>query len=483
MKIYRVLKNVRNNLEIINNHKVSNISINSKDIEKNCVFIAINGNSVDGHNFINEAINNGAKTILYQNEITKYVEGINYVKVENNKKALGIVCKNFYKDISSRMNIVGITGTNGKTTTSTLIHDFYGFMGIKSTLIGTEGVFINDVKYSTLNTTPDILTIYKILSDSYYIGINKVIMEVSSIAIKELRVYGLNFDIIGYTNLTHDHLDYHKSFTDYLYSKGRFLASFSNSNTKFILNKDDKYFDIMYEMSGVNTYTYSYRTNSDYEILNVDYHNFDAMDFVLLINGKYVNIHTKFLGLFNAYNITLFIAIILNLNYKMRDIKRFIKYMRYIPGRLERININNKNFIIDYAHTPTGVEEVLKNIRQFTNTKILTIIGCGGNRDVPKRPIIGEIVTRLSDYVILTNDNPRFEDEISIIHDIEQGINTSNYKVIVDREEAIRDAVLNYSDTHLIVILGKGNESYQIINDKHLEFNDKKIVYKIIEEL
>ncbi len=480
MKLYKVLKNVSNDLEIIKNHRVSGICINSTKVSTNNIFVAIVGSNTDGHRYISKAIENGAKTVVYQNEIVDFEANINYIQVNNTKKALAIICKNFYKDLSAKMNIIGITGTNGKTTTTSLIHDFYGFMGIRSTLIGTEGVFINDVKYNTLNTTPDILTIYEILRKSYNLGIRKIIMEVSSIAIKELRIYGLEFSVIGYTNLTHDHLDYHKSFIDYMYSKGRFLTSFSNKKTIFVLNKDDKYFNIMNELSGINTYTYSHINKSDYEILNIDYHDFDSMDFVLCIKNKYTNIHTKFIGLFNAYNITLFVSIMLNLKYKMKEIKKFIKYMKYIPGRLERVSIRNKNFIIDYAHTPSGVEEVLSNIRLFTNTKILTIIGCGGDRDIPKRPIIGEIATRLSDYVILTNDNPRFEDELSIIKDIENGIITNNYEVIISREEAIRHAIKEYGDTHLIVILGKGNENYQIINNIYHEFNDKNIVNKIM---
>ncbi len=483
MKVYKVLKKVCNNLQVVNNHNVSGISINSDKVSLNNIFVAIVGSNTDGHTYIKNAINNGAKTIVYQNDIEEYAPNINYIKVNNTKKALGILCKNYYKDLSSKMTLIGITGTNGKTTTTTLIHDFYGFMGIRSTLIGTEGVFINEAKYNTLNTTPDILTIYEILKRSYNIGIRKIIMEVSSIAVKELRVYGLEFDVIGFTNLTHDHLDYHKSVIDYMYSKGRFLASFSNKKTLFVLNKDDKYYNIMDELSGINTYSYSHINKSDYEILSVDYHDFDSMDFVLSIDGKYTNIHTKLIGLFNAYNITLFTVIMLNLNFKMKDIKRFIKYVRYVPGRLERLKINNKNFIIDYAHTPAGVEEVLNNIKLFSNTKVLTIIGCGGNRDTHKRPIIGEIVTRLSDYVILTNDNPRFEDELSIISDIEEGITTNNYEVIISREDAIKKAIKEYGNTHLIVILGKGNENYQVINNIYYDFNDKIVVYKIMKDL
>ncbi len=483
MKVSKVMKKVCNDMVVINNHNVTDINIDSSKVYANNVFIAMIGSNTDGHIYIDNAIKNGAKTVIYQNDIENFAENINYIKVDSTKKALAIICKNFYKDLSSKMTLIGVTGTNGKTTTTTLVHDFYGFMGIRSTLIGTEGVFINEVKYNTLNTTPDVLTIYEILRKSYNIGIRKVIMEVSSIAVKELRIYGLEFKIIGYTNLTHDHLDYHKSFTDYLYSKARFLASFSNKKTKFILNKDDKYFNIMNEMSGINTYTYSHTNKSDYEILNIDYHDFDSMDFVLSVKGKYTNIHTKFIGLFNAYNITLFIAITLNLKFKMRDIKRFIKYMRYVPGRLERVKIGNKNFIIDYAHTPSGVEEVLNNVALFTSSKILTIIGCGGNRDTEKRPIIGEIVTRLSDYVILTNDNPRYEDELEIIDDIVSGITNTNYEIILDRKEAIKKAAIEYGNTHIILILGKGNENYQIINNKHYEFNDKNIVNKIMEEL
>ncbi len=483
MKVYKVLKKVCNNLKVINNHKVSGISINSDKVSLNNIFVAIIGSSNDGHTYINEAIENGANTIVYQNDIENFKNNINYIRVDNTKKALAIICKNYYHDLSSKMTLIGITGTNGKTTTTSLIHDFYGFMGIRSTLIGTEGVFINETKYNTLNTTPDILTIYEILKKSYNIGIRKIIMEVSSIAVKELRIYGLEFNVIGFTNLTHDHLDYHKSVIDYMYSKGRFLASFSNKKTIFVLNKDDKYFNVMNELSGINTYTYSHLNKSDYEILSVDYHEFESMDFVLSIDGKYTNIHTKLIGLFNAYNITLFTVIMLNLKFKMKDIKRFIKYVRYIPGRLERLKINNKNFIIDYAHTPAGVEEILNNIKLFSNTKVLTIIGCGGNRDIPKRPIIGEIVARLSDHVILTNDNPRFEDELSIISDIEKGITTNNYEVIISREDAIKKAIKEYGNTHLIVILGKGNENYQVINNIYYDFNDKEVVYKIMKEL
>jgi len=463
-----------------NNHIINDLRIDSRLIEPNDVFFAIKGEIADGSLFIPSAIDNGAKSIVLENEWIYAINypDINFIIVEDVRKMLAICAKSFYQNLSSNMTLIGITGTNGKTTVSTLLYKYFQFLHKKASMIGSNGIYIMNNFYSTKNTTPDILEIYSILRESKKMGISTIIMEVSSHAVKMMRVFGLEFKIVLITNLTQDHLDFHKTIEDYKYTKGLFLSNVDEKNT-ILINKDIDDFKFFYLLTKGNTFTYGFN-NSNYKFSNYKI-SLDGSEFDIIIDGKIEHIKTSLLGIFNIYNVISFISIIHQLGMYTSKTAEFLNTKINILGRMEVIKKQNKYAVIDFAHSPDGVENVLNFLNEVKANKLYVVIGCGGDRDQGKRKIIGDIVTRLADFVIFTNDNPRSEEPSKIIDDILDGAKKNNYLVILDRRMAIEECFKMTLNNDIIAILGKGNEQYQIINNDKIPFSDKKIVQEIFQ--
>lgn len=388
-----------------------------------------------------------------------------------NNKIKGKQLKRKYREILKNITLIGITGTNGKTTTTTLLYKYLMYNNIKATLIGTNGIFINNKYYDTINTTPGIDKLYEIINQSYNEGIKLIIMEVSSHAIYQKRIYGLKFKIKAITNITEDHLDYHKSFKKYKKTKLSFLKNSKILVSDFVEYKKTNIFKRIYKYG---------KNNSYFNMKDIKLYN-NGLEFKLNINDKTYLIKSNLLGEFNCYNILLFISILYLLNkFDYELINTFLQSNIKIDGRMEVINKDDKTIIIDYAHTPDGMEKVLSFIKEVYKGKVLTIFGCGGNRDQYKRKIMGNIASKYSDLLIITSDNPRNENEVDIINDIIDGVD-SNYIVKKSRKEAI---LLGYNllvKYDVLLILGRGNESDLKIKDKLIPFNDINYVKELIK--
>lgn len=379
--------------------------------------------------------------------------------------------KKQFNKILNEIKFIGVTGTNGKTTTTTLLYKYYRFKNENVTLIGTNGVYINDDFFESINTTPGIDELYNIIKISYDKGVRIIIMEVSSHAIVQKRIFGIKFYIKALTNITRDHLDYHKSFKNYKHTKLKFLK-----NANIIINdsiKFNKVFRKIYKF-GVN--------NKDFKINNILIKE-DGILFNLKINKVNYSFSSNLLGEFNCYNVSLFISILYLLNdFDYKKISEYLKDNIQIPGRMECFNYRNKRIIVDYAHTPDGFKQVLNFVKKIYKNKILTIFGCGGNRDKYKREIMGKIACIYSDYIILTTDNPRDEDPQLIINDIIRGMINNNYLVEVDRKKAIDMGLKMINDFNVILVLGRGNEKYNTIKNNKILFNDIDYIKEKIYE-
>ncbi len=447
--------------------------INSKKVKKGQTFIAIKGINHDGHDYIDEAIKNGASNVVSQKDIDINVP---YIKVDDTLKYLKDALYREYKNIISKLNIIGITGTNGKTTSSYLTYQMLNMLGENTAYIGTLGYIYKEEHINLDNTTPDILNIYKLLIHSYEIGVKNIVMEVSSQALSYDRLNKIDFDIIGFTNLSIDHLDYHKTMDNYLESKLLILDHLKD-NAFIVVNSDDEK-SYKFKKENHNYFTFGYTGNykiNDYECTPYNTKlNFSYMD-------KSYDVTIPLACSFNVYNYLMMLSIVNNMGYSIDDIVKNTKDLVHPKGRCETYNINNSYAIIDYAHTPDAMEKIIKSYNKLKKAKLITIFGCGGNRDKTKRPIMGNIASTLSDYVIITNDNPRNEDENEIINDILKGIDKNNYEVILKRDEAIRKGINMLNENDILLILGKGHENYQIINDVKYYFDDKEEVLKYIK--
>lgn len=485
MRFLRLLKLAGINKEfIVKNHKVNSLKTDSRNVKNNDVFFAIKGVKNDGRSFVNEAIKNGAKTIIYEGEIDKDFYDINYIKVENIKSVLALCAKIYYKDITKKVNLIGITGTNGKTTVSSLLSDFLGYSGHDVLLIGTNGIYVKDEHYHSTNTTPDIIMIYDAIKYSFKKGIKTVVIEVSSIGIREARLLYFDFNIVVFTNLLFDHLDYHKNITDYKFSKALVMWGLEfRKNNALVLNIDDENYSFFAGLSKSKIITYGVEKEADFNAIKIK-KSINGTEFNIIKNGNTYRFNTNLIGGFNVYNILAVICVISFLKFNVEDFSDFLKIYAAVSGRMNKILYKNKTIIIDFAHTTSGVVNVLTNIKQFSNYKICVVIGCGGNRDVIKRSEIGEVSVKFADRVIFTSDNPRDEEPEKIIDDMISKIKNKeykNYEIIIDRKEAILNALNHSNLDEIIVILGKGSEKEQLIKGIQYPFSDKKVVYDWIK--
>ena len=449
-----------------------NIKTDSRKVVKGDTFIALKGNTVDGHDFIDSAIKNGAEKIICEHG--KY--DVDTINVSDTHEYLKDYLVNNYSKEFENLKLIGVTGTSGKTTTCFLTYQILNKLGIKTCYIGTIGCYIDNDVVELSNTTPDILELYNLLLTAKEKGCKVIVMEVSSHSLAEERIKGLKFDVCAFTNLSQDHLDFHKTMEEYCKCKVK-IINYLKDNGKIIVNVDDeysKYFICDKSLSlGIN--------GSNYKIKEFHMENTHT-DILFNVNNDSYEVRTNLIGKFNVYNYLTSLALINNLGISVNDIINVTDSIHAPVGRAQIVKVGTSIAVIDYAHKPDAVSKIIPLFREVTKGKIITIIGCGGDRDPKKRPIMGNIATSLSDYVILTNDNPRTEDEKLIMKDILEGITTDNYEVIYDRKDAIKKGISMLKDNDCLLILGKGHEDYQIIGRTKIHLSDYEEVIKNINK-
>ncbi len=465
------------------NIDIESISFDSRKVKSNSLFVAQKGLIYDGNKFIDAAIDKGAKVIICEEYPEKKIVPITYVQVANCDEALAIIASNFYNNPSENLKLVGVTGTNGKTTIATLLYELFKKAGYKVGLLSTIKIMIDDIEEPTTHTTPDSVVINKVLQEMVLNGIDFCFMEVSSHGIDQKRTAGLHFEGAIFTNLTHDHLDYHKSFAAYRDVKKSFFDNLPKSAFALV-NIDDKNAGIMLQNTVAKKYTYALKTIADYKLRILE-NQFSG----LLLSIDNQEFWTKLIGNFNAYNLLAIYGASDLLGLDKLEILRIISELENVDGRFQHaVSTGGINSIVDYAHTPDALKNVLEtiNIIRTHNEQVITVVGCGGDRDKTKRPKMGHIASALSNQVVFTSDNPRGENPDLIIKDIEVGVAPENYKKTIsisDRRQAIKTACKLADSGDIILIAGKGHETYQIIGDVKADFDDFKIVNEILKEL
>lgn len=461
--------------------KVQNIRYDNRKIEQGDAFVCVKGFKVDGHSFIGDAIKKGAKTLIVQEDVSVQ-EDITIIKVRDTRKALAIMSSNYFGNPKDKLKIIGITGTNGKTTSAFIIKSILEKAGFMTGLIGTIANYIGNKKVDAVRTTPESYELHELFKNMVNAGVEYCVMEVSSHSLELDRVYGIQFEEGIFTNLTRDHLDFHKTFENYYNAK---FKLFERSNHS-IINLDDPYGanivkDI--EERGLKTKvsTFSIEKESDFKAFEIKSHSNGSEFKVNLESIEEFSINIP--GEYNIYNSLGCIICAYNLNIPMDKIKEGLSDV-VIPGRCELV-AKEKNLpysiIIDYAHTPDGLENILSTVKAFTKNRMISVFGCGGDRDKVKRPQMGKIGCELSDIAIITSDNPRSEEPMDIINDIVKPLNYDNFVIEVNRKEAIRKAMNMALEGDVIVIAGKGHETYQILKDETIHFDEREVVYDILE--
>ncbi|EDT71100.1 UDP-N-acetylmuramoyl-L-alanyl-D-glutamate--2,6-diaminopimelate ligase [Clostridium perfringens] len=461
--------------------KVQNIRYDNRKIEQGDAFVCVKGFKVDGHSFIGDAIKKGAKTLIVQEDVSVQ-EDITIIKVRDTRKALAIMSSNYFGNPKDKLKIIGITGTNGKTTSAFIIKSILEKAGFMTGLIGTIANYIGNKKVDAVRTTPESYELHELFKNMVDAGVEYCVMEVSSHSLELDRVYGIQFEEGIFTNLTRDHLDFHKTFENYYNAK---FKLFERSNHS-IINLDDPYGanivkDI--EERGVKTKvsTFSIEKESDFKAFEIKSHSNGSEFKVNLESIEEFSINIP--GEYNIYNSLGCIICAYNLNIPMDKIKEGLSDV-VIPGRCELVAKEKKlpySIIIDYAHTPDGLENILSTVKAFTKNRMISVFGCGGDRDKVKRPQMGKIGCELSDIAIITSDNPRSEEPMDIINDIVKPLNYDNFVIEVNRKEAIRKAMNMALEGDVIVIAGKGHETYQILKDETIHFDEREVVYDILE--
>tara|TARA_R110002049_G_scaffold2761_11_gene22566 strand:- start:1477 stop:2940 length:1464 start_codon:yes stop_codon:yes gene_type:complete len=462
---------------------INAIDFDSRNIKQGNVFVAIRGNVADGHKYIDVAINNGAIAVICETIPDNLKDGITYVEVDNSSKALAIMASNFYDLPSENLKLVGVTGTNGKTTVASLLYQLFKNAGFKVGLLSTVKILVDNKVYKATHTTPDPLTINKYLREMNEAGVEFCFMEVSSHGIHQSRTEGLQFEGGIFTNLSHDHLDYHSTFAEYRDVKKSFFDSLS-PKAFALSNVDDKNGLVMLQNTVAKKYTYALKSYADYKAQILE-NQFGGL--LLKINES--EVWTRLIGNFNAYNVLAIYATAELLGLEKVEILRLISGLESVSGRFQYLISDEKiTAIVDYAHTPDALKNVLETINSIRtkNEELITVVGCGGDRDKTKRPKMGHIATALSTKVIFTSDNPRSEKPEDILDEIEKGVAPQNFKkalTIVDRKQAIKAACQMANPNDIILIAGKGHETYQEIKGERFDFDDYKIVQEFLKQL
>ncbi len=462
---------------------INTIHFDSRKIGSKDLFIAIRGTQSDGHDFIEKAIQQGAVAIVCDTFPTEIIEGITYIQVKDTNKALAFIAANYFGNPSHELKLVGITGTNGKTTIASLLYQLFQNAGYKVGLLSTVKIMVDVIEYKATHTTPDSITINQYLREMIDAGVTHCFMEVSSHGIHQQRTEGLHFEGGVFTNLSHDHLDYHPTFAEYRDVKKSFFDHLPK--TAFALvNVDDKNGDVMLQNTAARKLKYALKSYANYKAQILE----NQMSGLLLkINEN--EVWVRLIGTFNAYNLLAIYGTAVELGLDYFEVLRLMSELESVSGRFQFIVSNEKiTAIVDYAHTPDALENVLKTINDIRtkNEQLITIVGCGGDRDKTKRPIMANIASTLSDKIIITSDNPRTENPETIIAEMEKGVEPQNFKKtisITDRKQAIKTACQLAQPNDIILIAGKGHETYQEINGVRYDFDDMEIVKELLTQL
>jgi len=503
MKLSQLIKGINIiNLSADAEGEVSTLCYAADKCEHGSMFIAVCGLAHDGHDFIVDAVNRGARYIVHEKDIS-IPSGVIAIKVNNSRRALGVMAKNYFGNPSARLCLVGVTGTNGKTTTTYILESILAQAGFKCGVLGTVNYRYNNKTYPAPNTTPESYEMQKILRTMADEGVTHVIAEVSSHAIDLKRVDDCDFDLGVFTNLTHEHLDYHLTMENYFQAKKRFFAEVLSQSKKvhpqkMIINGDDKWGKIILKDVALPALTYGVEKNNAVKAASYEL-SLTGIKANIDLAGQTISISTPLVGKFNIYNILAAAAAAKALQIPKALIKAGIENLSYVPGRLERIDsCFGFTVLVDYAHKPDALNQVLQNLVEFKKKRIITVFGCGGNRDTGKRPLMGEAATFYSDLTIVTSDNPRLEDPLVIIAEIEKGIDgnkikkadfdhlsehrdTHYYAVIPDRRKAIETAIMEAQPEDIVLIAGKGHEDYQILGTKKISFDDRIVAAQALE--
>jgi len=473
MKLKPLLSNVLTVQQLgIFDKEISQVVFDSRKVELSSLFIAVKGTQVDGHQYIEKAIEKGAVAIVCEVLPQNLKDTVTYIQVANSAIALGTIAHNFYHHPSKKLQLIGVTGTNGKTTIVTLLHRLFSKLGYKVGLLSTVENRIGEQIIPSTHTTPDAIAINSLLNDMVEMGCEYAFMEVSSHAIHQERVSGLIFKGGVYSNISHDHLDYHKTFKEYINAKKKFFDDLPKSAFA-LTNVDDKNGKVMIQNTKAQTATYGLRRLADFKGKILD-NRIEGLH--LTVNDQ--ELYCRLVGVFNAYNLLAVYGVGKLLNFKEIELLTILSDLSAAEGRFDTVVKNNKVGIVDYAHTPDALENVLDTIQKVAkrSQKIITVVGCGGDRDKTKRPVMAKVACEKSDMVILTSDNPRNEAPIAILEDMEKGIpKNADHKVLVisDRKQAIKTACKFAKTGDIILVAGKGHEKYQEIKGEKFPFDDK----------
>lgn len=461
--------------------RIQNIVFDSRNVIERSVFVAIPGTQVDGHEFIETAIEKGAKVIICEKLPSELKDGITFVQVVNSAKAMGIMAANFFDNPSEKIKVVAVTGTNGKTTTVTLLHQLYMALGYSTGLLSTVENKINEEVIPATHTTPDSVSVQALLRKMLDAGCTHCFMEASSHAIVQERIAGLKLAGAVFTNISHDHLDYHKTFDEYIKAKKKLFDDLPK-DAFALVNEDDKRGMVMLQNCKATHQTFGLKSPSDFKAKIIS-NTLEGLE--LDINGKLI--WFLMIGSFNAYNLLGVMATAVLLGEDEEEVLRELSAIKGAKGRFDRISIGGITAIVDYAHTPDALDNVLKTINGVRTgvEQLITVVGCGGNRDKTKRPIMAKIAVQESNKAILTSDNPRFEDPMDILKDMQAGIGPSEFRKILtieDRREAIKTACMLSNKGDIILIAGKGHEDYQEIKGVKHHFDDAEVVTELLTQ-
>lgn len=460
--------------------EIREIQYDSREVKDGDLFICIEGYSTDGHKYIDGAYSKGAQAIICSKKVENLPD-CTVIMVEDSRKALASAAANYYGHPADKLKVIGITGTNGKTTSTFMMKSVLEAAGYKVGLIGTISNYIGNRKIPSHRTTPESLELQKLFKDMVDDGVSYCVMEVSSHSLYLDRVYGVKFAQAIFTNLTQDHLDFHKTFEKYYDAK---IILFKNAKSS-IINIDDEYGERVYRDSNGTKITYSIDKTSDICAKNIHMHS-RGVSFDVTYKNRMVHINLNIPGKYNVMNALGSMGACLEEGISIDIVKKGLENMLCVPGRCEIVTQNYNlgyEVIVDYAHTPDGLENILKTAKEFTKGKLISVFGCGGDRDNTKRPIMGKIGTELSDLAVITSDNPRTEDPMSIIKEIVDGIQKDNYIVVENRKDAIKKAMELAQKDDVIVVAGKGHEDYQILKDKTIHFDEREVIAEIVKEL
>ncbi|MCP3742412.1 UDP-N-acetylmuramoyl-L-alanyl-D-glutamate--2,6-diaminopimelate ligase [Rossellomorea sp. BNER] len=461
-------------------NRIDHLYLDSRKVKSNSMFICTRGFTVDGHDYAHGAIENGATLIIAEKQLDIDLSKAALVVVKDSFKAMAQLVNRYYDYPSAKLNVFGVTGTNGKTTVTNLIHSILRRDGQKSGLSGTIGFDLDGDQFPSENTTCDNLTTQAMLQKANERDINNMVLEVSSHGLVQGRLWGVDFDVVTFTNLSHDHLDFHETMEHYGYAKGLLFSQLGENLSKpkyLVLNQDDEWYERYSNMSGHEVISYGLDNNADFKAVNIQYHQ-DLTLFTLHSPEGTFEVETRLLGKFNVYNILAAMASLFANGMTVERLVEIVKDLPPVNGRMEKVDFDAPiSMYIDYAHTADAIEKAIQSVLPFKKNKIIFLVGTGGNRDKTKRPIMAEKAS-IADYVILTTDDPRYESYDSIVNDLGKGMLHSNFALIGDREEAVKHAIDVSEPGDIIIFAGKGHEDYQIIENTKYPHSDKKIAYE-----